>query len=167
MSQFLTEVENCIPALRRYAHALAYDSMEADELVQDCLERALRKRFLWKPTSSVRAWLFTMLHNINANKVRKFKRQPVVSSLEDDIDKTLHPIDSDMGIRDIKTCLRQLPEQQQHILLLVALEGMSYKEVGKILNIPVGTVMSRLSRAREALRTIMTAAQTPRLRRVK
>jgi len=167
LSRFITQIETCIPALRRYANALAYNSHDAEELVQDTLERALRKRRLWKPTSSVRAWLFTILHNLHANHVRKLSRQPGFSPLDDNLEKTNSPIDSTLQINTIERAIRQLPDDQQYIILLVALEGLKYKEVSNILGIPEGTVMSRLSRAREALRNILSEENQPKLRRIK
>lgn len=167
VSEFLREIEQCIPALRRYAFALLRDTDRADDLVQDCLERAMRKRLLWRRGSSMRAWLFTMLHNVHVNQLRK-RANLRVSVLEDDDWVThLEPRDADSLMGDIVKCLEKLSEEQRQVLLLVALEGFSYKEVSKILKLPMGTVMSRLSRAREAMKKLMDGEPGPQLRRVK
>ena len=163
MADFLQELENNIPALRRYANALLRDENLAGDLVQDCLERAIKKRRLWQPNSTLRPWLFTMMHNIYVNQVKKASNRPILVEIETE------PVGFS-GIthtRDIELAVSQLPSVQQQVLLLVALEGFSYKEVGKILKIPIGTVMSRLSRARETIRLYMEDEKTPQLRRVK
>ncbi len=158
VSKLTTEIEKYIPALRRYAFALLRNQEAADDLVQDCLERALQKQLLWLKGSSMRAWLFTIMHNIYVNQVKKQSRKPVTFSLDtyhDTHDISAGYAHSDSNISDIEKGLHQLPEEQRQVLLLVALEGFSYKEVSKILNIPMGTVMSRLSRARESVRSFM------------
>lgn len=167
MSKFLEEVEACIPALRRYAHALLHNREGADDLVQDCLERAMRKRLLWRRGSSMRAWLFTMLHNLYVNQLRSQARQPLLQPEQEDAAGSHDPSQSDVLMSDIERCMAKLSEEQRQVLLLVALEGFSYKEVGKVLKLPIGTVMSRLSRAREAMRRLMEGDTGPTLRRVK
>lgn len=161
MPHFLNELEYCIPALRRYAHSLLYQQDNADDLVQDCLERALNKRSLWKQGSSLRAWLFTMQHNLYVNQLKKQARQPYIISETEDLMHTLEPHQTDTLMRDIDFCIRQLPEEQRQVLLLVSVEGFSYKEVAKIMDIPLGTVMSRLSRARKTLQEIMNGETKP------
>lgn len=106
--EFMIELERCIPALRRYAFTLYYKRDEADDLVQDCLERALKKQMLWKKNTSLRAWLFTMQHNIFVNQFRKQSRRPELVS---DIDSLTHPMEldqSDILMRDIDYCIRHL-----------------------------------------------------------
>ena len=165
MNECLSEMENCIPSLRRYAVALIRDRYQADDLVQDCLERAIRKRVLWCRTGSVRKWLFTIMHNIHISQIRKSSRQPKTVEFEE----VVHAIRIDdaqaQGDRthDTAFCLSQLPEQQRQVILLVALEGFSYKETSLILQVPEGTVMSRLSRARERLRKMMEGEVMPKL----
>jgi len=161
MSTFLTELENCIPALRRYAFTLYYQQEDADDLVQDCLERALKKQSLWQETSSLRAWLFTIQHNLYVNKLRCNDRQPQMTA---DIETLTHPLDPskrDILIHNIDFCIQQLPENQKQVLLLITVEGFSYKEVEKIMNIPLGTVMSRLSRARKTLQALINGETNP------
>jgi len=167
MSDFTLEIERCIPSLRRYAAALLHDREAADDLVQDCLERALRKRLLWRRGSSMRAWLFTMLHNLYVNGVRRNSRTPSMIASETAAVSYQEPHQTDTLMGDIVDCIDQLPDTQRQVLLLVALEGFSYKEVGRIVGVPVGTVMSRLSRARENLRRLMDGESRPGLRRVK
>jgi RNA polymerase sigma-70 factor (ECF subfamily) len=169
MSHFFSEMERCIPSLRRYAVALLRERDKADDLVQDCLERAIRKRFLWRRAGSMRGWLFTMMHNIHISQVRKSGCQPNTVEFEE-VANDIHA-EAGMGqggwTRDIAFCLEQLPEQQRQVILLVALEGFSYGEASKLLQVPQGTVMSRLSRAREQLRKMMEGDVMPKLKMVK
>ncbi len=115
----------------------------------------------------MRAWLFTILHNLYVNQLRTQSRRPRTQSMLSDPASQQESSYSDAYISEIEACLQQLPEEQRQVLLLVSLEGFSYKEVSKILNIPMGTVMSRLSRSRECLRKLMDGDKGPVLRRVK
>lgn len=143
-----------IPRLRRYARALAGDRARADDLVQDTLERAWNKFHLWRPGSDLRAWLFTVMHNVHVNQVRASRDH---ASLDDEgAEMAVAPVQgAGLEIRDLERALAQLPAEQREVLLLVALEDLSYAEVASTLGIPIGTVMSRLSRAREKLRGMM------------
>jgi RNA polymerase sigma-70 factor (ECF subfamily) len=155
-----------IPRLRRYARALTRNTALADDLVQDTLERALRKLDLWRPDSDLRAWLFTLMHNLFVNHVRSSK--PDTATLEDSQDMPVAGGQmSALGLRDIESALAALPAEQREVILLVALEQFGYAETAEILGVPVGTVMSRLSRAREKLRERLTNAPAVQLRRVK
>lgn len=170
MPEFLRELEHCIPALRRYAFSLLHQQEEADDLVQDCLERAIKKQSLWQQGSSLRAWLFTMQHNLHINQLRSKGRKPPMTFEIETLSHQLEPHQSEALLCDINYCIQQLPEEQRQVLLLVTVEGFTYKEVGEIMNIPQGTVMSRLSRAREALQALMngeTSPSQPVLRSVK
>ena len=158
-----------IPSLRRYARALTGDAWAADDLVQDTLERACSKWRLWLVGSNLRAWLFTLMHNLYANQVRRATRQSR-SGREVDIDgladELAAPPDSPDLALDLQRCLMRLPPEQRAVLLLVALEDLSYAAVAEVLRIPIGSVMSRLSRARARLRELMeappaSAAQAP------
>ncbi|CAN5455887.1 RNA polymerase sigma factor [soil metagenome] len=159
-----------IPGLRRYARALTGDAWAADDLVQDTLERACNKWRLWAVDSDLRAWLFTLMHNVFANQTRRAPPHATVDV--DDIAHELRGADSsrDQHI-DLQRCVLLLPDDQRAILLLIALEDLSYAQVAKILDIPIGTVMSRLSRARSRLHELMegTAPMVNRsgLRRLK
>ena len=167
MSDFLNELEQCIPALRKYAYTLVQQQNDADDLVQDCLERALSKRILWRKGSSMRAWLFTMLHNLYVNQVRSNIRKPKILSDIETLSHTHEPNQTDTLIDDISYCMKQLPDTHQQILFLVVVEGFTYKEVSKIMNIPVGTVMSRLSRSRDTMQKVMNGEKATVLRAVK
>ena len=148
------QIEAVIPRLRRYARALTGERIAADDLVQDTLERALRKLHLFRPGTDLRAWLFTVMHNVFVNQVRA-GRLPVVDD-EDMAELPQREQEADgLAIRDLDRALLRLPDDQRAVLLLVALEDMSYEEAARTLEIPIGTVMSRLSRAREKLRAMM------------
>lgn len=160
--------EEHTPRLRRYARALTGDRVQADDLVQETLARAWEKFSLWRRGSDLRAWLFTILHNIHVNDVRRRIRQPEVVPLDDATPDAPLPGNHEQGLvmRDLESALRRLPDEQREVLLLVGLEDMSYEDTARTLGIPLGTVMSRLSRARERLRSLMSGAG-PSLRRVK
>ncbi len=145
----------CIPRLRRYARALIGDRTGADDLVQDTVERGWSRMSSWRPGSDMRAWLFAIMHNLHIDEIRR----PSITTVELD-DETpisaLHAPPADgMQLRDLESALKTLSVEQREILLLVALEEMTYEEVSATLAIPVGTVMSRLSRARQRLRAQM------------
>ena len=141
-----------IPRLRRYARALTRDAVRADDLVQDTLERAWTKRGLWRRGSNLRAWLFTIMHNVYVNQL---KAQDRVNEV--DIDSTVltartPSAEHTATIRDVQDGLERLPLEMREVVLLVCLEQFTYEETAKLLGIPTGTVMSRLSRGRERLR---------------
>ena len=167
------QIAEQIPSLRRYARALTGNAWAADDLVQDTLERACGKWRLWRVGSDLRAWLFTVMHNIFASQRRRTPPPQSVVPL-DHAEHELHgAVDPgrDLGTGlDLQRCLMQLPEEQRAVLLLVTLEDLSYAEVAKVLGIPAGTVMSRLSRARARLHELMDGAAAPNrtgLRRLK
>jgi RNA polymerase sigma-70 factor (ECF subfamily) len=129
----------------------------ADDLVQDCLVRALAKRHLWQGGTNLRAWLFTILHNQYVNQVRKGVRQGVpveIKGNETWLSQAARQPGS-VELRDLDRALAKLPVEQRTVILLVGLEGMRYEAVGEIMGVPVGTVRSRLSRGRETLRMLM------------
>ena len=166
-----------IPSLRRYARVLTGDAWQADDLVQDTLERACSKWRLWTAGSDLRAWLFTLMHNIFVNQVRSAMRRTAAGTAVDADEVAGELIAEDAGTArslDLQRCLLRLPDEQRAVLLLVSLEDLSYAEVARITGVPVGTVMSRLSRARSRLRELMegpaaaaTGSATPQLRRIK
>ena len=163
MSEFQRMVEAAIPALRRYARALTRDTDTADDIVQDTLVRALRSEHLFHG-GDVRAWLYTILTNLNRNRLRSLARRPMLSPLEDnDAPDSAGP---EGGGRDIERALATLVEDQRNALLLVVLEGLSYREVAEVQGVPIGTVMSRLARARVQIKTYLDGGR-PALRRVK
>jgi RNA polymerase sigma factor (sigma-70 family) len=149
-----------MPALRRYARVLTGDAWAADDLVQDTLERACRKWLLWRSGSNLRAWLFTLMHNLFANQARSLSRRAGSGAKfdPDDVAGELRAPDSASDLTlDLQRCLLRLPAEQRAVLLLVSMEDLSYEEVASVLAIPVGTVMSRLSRARSRLRELLDA----------
>jgi len=163
MSAVRRGLESLIPALRRFARALARDAETADDLVQDTLVRALRGEHLFHG-GDLRTWTFTILLNLDRNRRRGLARRPILAVIED-IDPAGPPGTDGTG-RDIERGLVLLPQEQREVLLLVTLEGLSYREAAEVQGVPIGTVMSRLSRARTALRTHLEG-QRPRLRQVK
>ena len=147
-----------IPRLRRYARALLHDRDAADDLVQDTLERAVNKLHLWRPGSDMRAWLFSVMHNVFVNQIRQY-RLVVALDPEQLPNAGVMPTQIDgVEIAAIEKALHRIPERQREVLLLVALEQMTYEEVATALSIPIGTVMSRLSRARERMRRLMSGS---------
>ncbi|HUC69423.1 MAG TPA: sigma-70 family RNA polymerase sigma factor [Stellaceae bacterium] len=168
-------VEPLIPALRRYARTLLRDRANADDLVQDCLERVVTYWHQRRSTATARAWVFTILHNLAMSRLRQSARRGFPVPLEDVEEAAMAlPPDQDHGLRrqELLRALDCLPEEQRSVLLLVSVEDLSYAETAAALDIPLGTVMSRLARAREKLlreTEVNPAGPTPRpsLRRVK
>ena len=159
MTDYASLITQQIPRLRRYARALAGERSAADDLVQDTLERALNKFHLWRRGSDLRAWLFTIMHNVFINQVRRRRVVPDVPLNDEIMELPAHSAQADrLEIRDLDAALARLPDEQREVLLLVALEQLSYEETAKALGIPIGTVMLRLSRARARLRGIMEGA---------
>lgn len=152
-----------IPGLRRYARALTGDAWAADDLVQDTLERACNKWRLWRVGSDLRAWLFTLMHNLFISQWRHAARHaPAAEAMDSDLPEPSAPeMPLDTAL-DLQRCLMRLPAEQRAVLLMVTLEDLSYAEVARICGVPVGTVMSRLSRARSRLQELLDgAAQAP------
>ena len=152
------ELLAAIPRLRRYARVLTGESTRADDLVQETLARAWEKRRLWTAGSDLRAWLFTIMHNVFGNQRASAKREAQNVSLDDDESTFEVPVRATQQIRvELQEILREvarLPEEQRQVLVLAAVEELRYEEIAAILSIPVGTVMSRLSRAREKMRRV-------------
>ena len=153
MSDMLRLVEPVIPALRRYARALVHNRAAADDLVQDCLERAVSN---WEQLreADARPWLFTILHNLAVNQFRRSasrgKHITIEEANEDDFGQDAVQ-EQKLIYQDVLDKLARLPDDQRAVLLLVAVEDLSYADAARVLDIPIGTVMSRLSRAREKL----------------
>ena len=155
-----TQVVEQLPRLRRYARVLTGDVWAADDLVQDTLERACSKWQLWRSGSNLRAWLFTLMHNLYLNQRRAMPslQRLEIEDVQDSLRANAPPSDDAL---DLERCLQRLPAKQRAVLLLVTLEDLSYEDTARILNIPVGTVMSRLSRARSRLRALMECSPIP------
>lgn len=169
MKKFEKKLIEYIPNLRRYAAALASNShCHADDLVQDTLERALIKNSLWARNSNLRAWLFTIMHNLFINQVNKANLY-ALENIDDHQESHISAEDptQDYFVAQLKQQLECLPMRQKEVMLLISLEGFSYEEVAKILDIPVGTVMSRLHRSREKLRQSLFRENISPLRQVK
>jgi len=149
------ELISCVPRLRRYARALAANRDDADDLVQDTLERAWAKSSLWRGVGDARGWLFSIMHNLHVDGVRR--PRVATQALDDDTPEVAVAATQGerLAVLDLQAALDQLPIEQREIVLLVALEDMAYADVAKTLGIPIGTVMSRLSRGRERLRALL------------
>ena len=164
----ISSIEENIPSLRRYAWSLLRDKSDADDLVQDCLVRALGHVDALRPDSDLRAWLFTIMHNIFAGRWRRMRNQARLMTEQVEADTAIPaPQQASAEMRDVLRGLDTLPEEQREVILLIAVEGFQYDEVASMLGIPIGTVMSRLSRARDRLSQFAQGQERPRLRRVK
>jgi len=154
MSDFSQELALQIPRLRRYARALTHDASWADDLVQDTLERALRRRWLFRVNSNLTAWLFTILYRLFLNGVAR-TRATVEVPLQEAPEPHATP---DIGMQlDIKRAMSALSPEHRAVIVLIGLEQMSYRDAAMVLDVPLGTVMSRLARAREQLRTVLSS----------
>jgi RNA polymerase sigma-70 factor (ECF subfamily) len=170
MDEIAALIEPHIPALRRYAWALLRDQEAADDLVQDCLERAVGRWRLRRRDGDLKAWLFAIQHNLFIDGLRR-KRRDLMRIHVEDLSGIPEPggveQESRAAMRDILACLDALPAEQRAVILLIGVEDLSYEEAARVLEIPIGTVMSRLSRGREKLRRQLEAGAQPVLRRVK
>lgn len=155
-----------IPRLRRYARALVGDRATADDLVQDTLERAWSKLHLYRHGTDLRAWLFTVMHNVHVNRVRAARPTDPLEDGMPELAQRATQGDA-LLVRDLERAVAALPAEQREVLLLVALEDLSYDETARVLGIPIGTVMSRLARAREKVRLMMQGKASGKLQVVK
>jgi RNA polymerase sigma factor (sigma-70 family) len=164
MADMAQLIEPLIPALRRYARSFLKDAAAADDLVQDTLERAISRWHLRRSDGDARAWLFTILHNLAVNRLRQTARRGPVLPLTDveEPDVGTRSTQED-GLRqqDILAALNRLPDEQRSVLLLVSVEDLSYADTARVLDVPIGTVMSRLARARARLLHVMEEDATP------
>ncbi|WP_321787071.1 RNA polymerase sigma factor [Paraburkholderia sp. J94] len=166
---FRHQLVDQVPRLRRYARALMRCREQADDLVQDTLERALNKRALFQNGTDLRAWTFTLMHNVYVNTILKKSEKALHMGVDeknewflDEMVTTSNP-SRRLEIRDLERALMQIPDEQLQVVLLVGVEECSYAEIALALDIPIGTVMSRLSRGRERLRLLMSM-NSPRKR---
>jgi len=160
----------CIPSLRRYARGLTGDRERADDLVQDTLERAWSRFARWQRRGELRAWMFGIMHNQFIDGVRAQRRQADTRADGGLPEIAVRPTQADaLEVRDLDRCLLQLPPDLRAVILLVGVEEFSYREAALALGVPVGTVMSRLSRARDRLGVLLQArpAAAATLHRVK
>ena len=157
-----------LPRLRRYARALLKDAGAADDLVQDCLERALSRTHQFRAGTNLRGWLFTIMHGIHVNALHRHNRAADTRPLDPATENrhAVQPVqDGHLAMRDLANALDELSFEQREIVLLVGLEGMTYRESAEILDVPLGTVMSRLARGRERLRKLMEGEEVKILRK--
>jgi RNA polymerase sigma factor (sigma-70 family) len=148
-------IESCVPALRRYAGTLLRDRQEVDDLVQDCLVRALDRMHTRRSDAEMRPWLFSILHKLYVSRVRQKRTHGWVESLDDIAESVIAletPQDDVIRTKDVLRAVQRLPEDLRSVLLLVTVEDLTYADVARVLDIPIGTVMSRLFRARERVR---------------
>ena len=174
-SSATTSLVGHIPDLRRDARSLTGAAWAADDLVQDPLERACQRWQLWAAGSDLRAWLFTLMHNLFVDGARRAVRQQAAHRV--DVDDVANELQAPAGVPDqaldLQRCLLRLPVEQREVLLLVTLQDLGYEEAARITGVPIGTVMSRLSRARARLRDLMegkpmpATPSAPALRRLK
>lgn len=166
----LPSIEACIPALRRYAAALLRNRQDADDLVHDCLVRALDRLHTRRDDGDIRAWLFTIMHNVFVSQRRRAATRAEFVPLDED---TALPggaraeQESSVLWQEVVRELNRLPQEQRQVILLIAVEDFSYAEAARVLGVPIGTVMSRLSRGRDQLRRVAQEPVRPGLRRVK
>ncbi len=145
-------IEAEIPRLRRYARFLVGDVDRADDLVQECLTRAIAKVDSWRPGTNLRAWLFVIMRNSYFNELRRKSRSPIIEEAEPTLAATPGNQEAHMALQDVRRAFLGLSEEHREVLLLVAIEGLAYEEAASIIGVPIGTVRSRTSRARQLLR---------------
>ena len=157
MNDFGRLLEKEIPRLRRYARALTRDVLRADDLVQDTLVRAIARQHRWQFGTNLHAWLFTLMHNQNADGVRRSVREGIAVEFQDEWPFPTAATDPTRGLslRDLDRALARISEEQRRVILLIGLEGASYEEAATMLGAPIGTVRSRMSRGRKSLRKLM------------
>ncbi len=161
--QFANDLIAQLPALRRYAVALVGNSAMADDLVQDCIERALRRPDALRDRRRLLGWLRSILHNLYIDELRRRRgrgREEDITELSDNLALSV-PAGDRTGFRDLVAAMATLNVEHRQILLLVGLEGLNYREIADELGVPMGTVMSRLARAREKLRAAMESGARP------
>ena len=145
-------IEAEIPRLRRYARFLVGDVDRADDLVQECLTRAIAKIDSWQPGTNMRAWLFVIMRNCHFNDLRRKSRSPIIEDAETAFAATPGNQEAHLALQEVRRAFFNLSEEHREVLLLVAIEGLAYEEAASIIGVPIGTVRSRASRARQALR---------------
>ena len=154
---FTTALVAQLPALRRYAAALSGSLTIGDDLVQDCIERALRRADRLRDPLRLAAWLRSILHNLYIDELRKKRTRGIeedITELADDVAISVAPVDR-APFHEFTAAMGALSAEHRQILLLTGLEGMNYREIAEELDIPIGTVMSRIARARERLRNAL------------
>lgn len=154
MTGAMVNIVDFIPQLQRYAFALTYNADEAEDLVQESLLRAIAKRPSWNGVKRPRAYLFSILHNLHVDRRKKAQSEANHlnwMSVGEPFDKAADPSIA----YDLERALRRIPRRQRQVIVLIIVEGLTYREAASILGVPAGTVMSRLSRGRTALRRVL------------
>ena len=156
-------IEMEIPRLRRYARFLAGDIDYADDLVQECLTRAIAKVDSWQPGTNLRAWLFVILRNCYFNDLRRKKCSPFIDVADGAAPNGQISASQYVSVtlNEVRAAFAELSEEHREVLLLVAVEGVSYEEAAEIIGVPIGTVRSRTSRARHRLRRALDGKDEP------
>ncbi len=170
MTSSIAVIQTCVPALRRYASALLRDRDKADDLVRDCLVRALNRLHIGQEDGDIRTWLFAIMHDLLASRPRGVNlRGAVQTPYDKDLVAPSGRADRDDGVsrQDLMRAIDPLPKDQRSVLLLVAVEDLSYAETARVLGVPIDIVMSQLSLAREQVRQSLSDLRTPTLRRFK
>lgn len=168
MSRRDAQIEQHIPALRRFAFGLTRNAADADDLVQACLERALAKRDTLRSESALKSWLYTILNNLFLSEIRRARARPEVASADvPEVQAVDGDPDAALELREVLAAIDAIDPDRRTVLLLVSVEGFSYAEAAEITGVPIGTVMSRLARARSDLRHRLDHGARPNLRRVK
>jgi RNA polymerase sigma-70 factor (ECF subfamily) len=166
----IDDVELHIASLRRYAHMLCRNSADADDLVQEALTKALAAAHTYRSGKDLRAWLFSILHNTFVSQKRQYARRARAARFLDATSgepETPENQEKHVEARDTLLMMSRLTPDQQSVLLLIAVEGYSYAEAAEVLDIPIGTLMSRLARGREMLRQLMSGEKRNQLRVVR
>lgn len=161
---FRAELAQHIASLRRFALALSRDETEAEDLVQECLARAIAGAATWRPDAPLRPWLFRILHNVHISNLRRQRVRTAWASAAQRGESAEADQALKVEVEQTLAALGRLPEAQRAAVLLVAVDGLRYDEAAQRLGLPMGTFMSRLARGREALRTVMDGRRRPDLR---
>jgi RNA polymerase sigma-70 factor, ECF subfamily len=161
MREILQQIEAEIPRLRRYARYLRHEPEQADDLAQECLARALAKIDTWQPGTNLRAWLFVILRNCHIDEIRRERRiRPLADTPVDELILARPGTqETNVALSEARTAYLSLSQEHREVLLLVAIEGLQYEQAAAILEVPVGTVRSRLSRARQAMRQALDSGR--------
>lgn len=157
------DVLNQLATLRRYARSLVRNADDAEDLVHDALVRAYEKKSTFRNGGNLRNWLLSIVHNTHIDRLRRQRSADIRHNAAADVAETAHHPDPDQSIRlkQLREAFFALPEEQRDALHLVAIEGLSYQEAANALSIPVGTLMSRISRARQRLREFEESGRKP------
>ena len=154
-NDFETEVMPFVPDLYRLGYWLTRDKTDAEDLVQETLMNSLKSFHRYELGTNIRAWLTTIMYNLNAKRLQKAGRLKVVDDPEEKLAETVPfepSIPQNITDEDVLNALKNMPENFRHVVLLADIEEYSYKEIASILGLPIGTVMSRISRGRKVLR---------------